>query len=205
MLTMGRGGGGHQPTDVNSLLEEYANLAYHSARATNPDFQLERHQDFDPNVGEIEAIPHDLGRVFLNMVTNACHATNEKRLANEASESSAEVYTPSLWLSTQRGENHVEIRLRDNGSGIPADVIDKIFNPFFTTKPTDQGTGLGLAISSDIIRQHGGAIRVQSEPGQFTEMTIELPLTLPETAAEDEEAEGGDEEREDEGAAEDGQ
>ena len=206
MLTMGRGGGGHQPTDINNLLDEYANLAYHSARATNPDFQLALHRDFDPNVGEIEAIPHDLGRVFLNMVANACHATNDRRLAGEAPESSAEGYTPSLWLSTRRGENHVEIRLRDNGAGIPADVIDKIFNPFFTTKPTDQGTGLGLAISNDIVRQHGGAISVQSEPGQFTEMTIELPIALPETPAEDEEEdEEGSEEREDEGAAEDGQ
>ena len=182
MLMMGRGSGERQATDINNLLDEYATLAYHSERASDPEFQLDLKREFDSDVGDLEVIPQDLGRVFLNVVSNACQATDAKRLAGGG----AEAYTPTLWLITQRGENQVEVRIRDNGTGIPADIIDKIFNPFFTTKPTDQGTGLGLAISNDIVRQHGGAIRVQSEPGQFTEMTIALPLVLPKTAVEEE-------------------
>ena len=179
MLMMGRDSGERQLTDVNRLVDEHARLAYHSARASDPNFQLELRQDLDPDAGEIEAIPQDLGRVFLNMVSNACDATDEKRRATELVETHAEPYTPTLWLTTRRDENRIEIRIRDNGNGIPPDVVEKIFNPFFTTKPTDQGTGLGLAISSDIIRQHGGSIKVDSQPGQFTEMVIELPLTPP--------------------------
>ena len=116
-------------------------------------------------------VPQDLARVFLNMVSNACYATNEKRQAPET----ASDYEPTLRISTRRMPDQAEIRIRDNGNGIPQDVIDKIFNPFFTTKPADQGTGLGLALSNDIVREHGGTIKVHSEPGEFTEMTIELP------------------------------
>ena len=187
MLMMGRGTGERQPTDINNLLDEYATLAYHSARATDPEFHLDLRREFDSDVGDLEVIPQDLGRVILNVVSNACQATNAKRRAGE----DTEAYAPTLWLITQRGENQVEVRVRDNGTGIPADIIDKIFNPFFTTKPTDQGTGLGLAISNDIVRQHGGTIRVQSDPGRFTEMIIELPLVLPETAGEEEGDERG--------------
>ena len=172
MLMMGRGGGGQEPTDINRLLDQNIRLAYHSARATNPDFQLDWQEDLDPNMGEIAVVPQDLGRVFLNMVGNACDATAEKRAAARPGDS----YSPTLWLTTRRGVDDVEIRIRDNGNGIPDDVIDKIFNPFFTTKPTDRGTGLGLAISSDIVRQHGGSIRAESEPGEFTEMIIQLPV-----------------------------
>ena len=176
MLRMGRGGGDQQPTDINHLLDEYARLAYHSARATDSDFQLDIQQDLDPAMGEISVVPQDLGRVFLNIVSNACDATDEKRRATAASPSD-EHYSPTLWIATRRGADHAEIRIRDNGDGIPPDTAEKIFNPFFTTKPTDRGTGLGLAITSDIVRQHGGTIRVDSAPGQFTEMIVELPLT----------------------------
>ena len=175
MLMMGRGGGEQQPTDINGLLDEYARLAYHSARATDSNFQLDLQQDLDPEMGEIEVVPQDLGRVFLNIVSNACYATDEKRQA-AGEGGSDEHYSPTLWLTTRREAEHAEIRIRDNGKGIPPDIAEKIFNPFFTTKPTDRGTGLGLAITSDIVRQHGGAIRVDSEPGQFTEMVVELPL-----------------------------
>ena len=120
------------------------------------------------------------------MVSNACYATDEKRRL--ATEADGDPYMPTLLLTTHRGEDHAEIRIRDNGNGIPPDVIEKIFNPFFTTKPTNQGTGLGLAMSSDIVRKHGAAIRVESEPGQFTEMIVELPLTPPSTATEEETA-----------------
>ena len=175
MLQMGRGSGEARATDINALLEEHARLAFHSARATNADFQLDIKEELDEEVGELDVVPQDLARVFLNMVSNACYATNEKRQAPET----ASDYVPTLWISTQRTPDQVEVRIRDNGNGIPPDVVDKIFNPFFTTKPTDQGTGLGLALSNDIVREHGGAIKVHSEPGEFTEMTIELPTVRP--------------------------
>ena len=194
MLMMGRGSGEHRPTDINGLVDEYSKLAYHSARATNTEFQIDLQQDFDPDVGELDVIPQDLGRVFLNMVSNSCHATHEKRIARVEAGNGSEVYFPTVWLTTRRKEEQIEVRIRDNGSGIPDDVIDKIFNPFFTTKPTDQGTGLGLAISSDIIRQHGGAIRATSEPGEYTEMIIDLPLVM-ETAVTEQEV--GEEEEQD--------
>ena len=118
-------------------------------------------------MGEMEVIPQDLGRVFLNLVSNACYATDERRRAMESA-GAGEPFMPELRLSSHRGEDRVVFRVWDNGGGIPPDVIDKIFNPFFTTKPTDQGTGLGLALSSDIARQHGGLIRVETEPGEST-------------------------------------
>ena len=196
MLMMGRGSGEHRSTDINGLVDEYSKLAYHSARATNTEFQIDLQQDFDQDVGELDVIPQDLGRVFLNMVSNSCHATHEKRLARVEAGNGSEAYSPTVWLTTRRNEEQIEVRIRDNGNGIPDDVIDKIFNPFFTTKPTDQGTGLGLAISSDIIRQHGGAIRATSEPGEYTEMIIDLPLVMAAVVTEQEVGEEVDEDEE---------
>ena len=196
MLMMGRGSGEHRSTDINGLVDEYSKLAYHSARATNTEFQLDLQQDFDQDVGELDVIPQDLGRVFLNMVSNSCHATHEKRLARVEAGNGSEAYSPTVWLTTRRNEEQIEVRIRDNGNGIPDEVIDKIFNPFFTTKPTDQGTGLGLAISSDIIRQHGGAIRATSEPGEYTEMIIDLPLVMAAAVTEQEVGEEVDEDEE---------
>ena len=183
MLMMGRGGGDWQPIDLNTLLNEHALLAYHSARATDPNFQLDIQRDLDPDMGNIEAIPQDLGRTFLNMVGNSCQATDMKRHALLESPRGGEPYVPTVTLKTRRVGDRAAITIRDNGDGIPTDVIDKIFNPFFTTKPTDKGTGLGLALSNDIVRQHGGTISVESSHGEFTEMTIELPLTKPATPA----------------------
>ena len=183
MLMMGSGSGESQPTDINNLLDQNTKLAYHSARAIDPDFNMTMKMDFDPEMGKIEVVPQEMGRVFLNMVSNACHATDEKRRAAQTGSADVENYHPTLSLVTRRLENQVEVRIRDNGSGIPSDIIDKIFNPFFTTKPTDQGTGLGLALSNDIVREHGGSIQVHSETGEFTEMVIELPLALPSTMA----------------------
>ena len=187
MLRMGRSSGDRQPTDINTLLEEHVRLAFHSARAADENFQLDIQEDFDPDAGEISVVPQDLGRVFLNMVGNACDATNERRVA------SGDDYKPILAVSTRRTEETVEIRVRDNGTGMPQEVIDKIFNPFFTTKPTDKGNGLGLAISSDIVRQHGGTIRVESEQGGFTEMIVDIPLIppVPETTDQESEREDG--------------
>jgi len=172
MLQMGRGSGEKQSTDLNALLEEHARLAYHSARASNADFQLEINEDFDPELGKIEIVSQEMARVFLNMVNNACHATNEKR-ENPETDSA---YVPAIRLSTRREDDRIVVRIKDNGMGIPPHVREKIFNPFFTTKPTDQGTGLGLALSNDIVREHGGRIEVDSEPGEYTEMAISLPL-----------------------------
>ena len=184
MLMMGRGSTEFQPTNINSLLEEYARLAFHSARAVDTEFQLTLQNDLDPDVGELEVIPQDLGRVFLNMVGNACYATDEKRREIlEKGGGGGEQYFPMVWLTTKREEELVEIRIWDNGNGMPPDVVEKIFNPFFTTKPTGQGTGLGLAISNDIIREHGGSIRVETEPGEFTEMIVELPIRQHSAAA----------------------
>ena len=183
MLMMGRGSGERQSIEINKLLDEHARLAYHSARATDADFNLTIETDFDPDAGQIEIVPQDLGRVFLNMVGNACYATDEKRRAIEADD--GVTFFPTLSLSTRRMDDRIEISIRDNGNGIPPEVVDKIFNPFFTTKPTDKGTGLGLALSNDIVREHGGNIRVVSEPGEFTEMIVELPLVPPAVTTEE--------------------
>ena len=186
MLMMGRDTGEWQATDINHLVDEYARLAYHSARATDPNFNLDLRQELDPEVGELTIIPQDLGRVFLNMVSNACYATDEKRRAAGEAGKVGGSYAPALSLSTRRTEDHVEVRIWDNGNGIPPEIVEKVFNPFFTTKPAGQGTGLGLAMSADIVRAHGGTIQVNTEPGEFTEMVIELPLTQPASAVVEE-------------------
>ena len=178
MLTMGRDGGERQLTDLNALLEEHTQLAFHAARAADPDFQLSIDKDLDPNMGTVSVVSQDLSRVFVNMVTNACYAMNERR-----TESGGD-YQPTLRLVTRRFDDRLEVTIRDNGSGIPKDVLDKIFNPFFTTKPTDKGTGLGLALSNDIVRQHGGTIAVETEAGAFTQMTVSIPLAEAAAAAD---------------------
>ena len=182
MLRMGRDSGDWQATDINGLLEQHARLAYHSARGTNQEFRVEIKEEFDPEVGRLEVIPQQLGRVFLNIVSNACYATDQRR---RAALQANEEFAPVLSLSTERKDNGVEVHIRDNGTGMPPDVVEKMFNPFFTTKPTDQGTGLGLAISSDIVRRHGGAIRVESEQGVGTTMTVALPLERPPDTVEE--------------------
>ena len=193
MLAMGRGGGGQrQATDINLLVDEHTRLAFHAVRAQDPDFQLDIQTTLDPTVGEVEVVPQDLGRVFLNMVTNACYAMDERRRKGGDAD-----FLPTLKITTRRLEDGVEVAIRDNGTGMPKDVVDKIFNPFFTTKPTDQGTGLGLSLSADIVRQHGGDIRVESEPGEFTEMTVKIPLKPPEAPAEDAAEEAPEEASED--------
>ena len=184
MLMMGRGGGESRPVEINALLDEHAMLSYHSARAQDADFNVTIERDFDPDVGELEVIPQDMGRVFLNLVTNAGYAANERwrDLGGEpgkmvtAGDGDSTPYFPTIWLSTQRTDESAVIKVRDNGTGIPADVVQRIFEPFFTTKPTNEGTGLGLAMSNDIVRGHGGQISVESEPGEYTEFTVELPL-----------------------------
>ena len=193
MLLMGRGGGETQMTDINDLIHEHSLLAYHSARAQDPEFQVLLEEEFDPDMGQLEVVPQDLGRVFLNFVANAGYATNKKQKELIEAGTLGD-YSPTVVLKSQRAEDRAILSVRDNGSGIPPDVAAKIFDPFFTTKPTNEGTGLGLALSNDIIREHGGTISVNTEPGEFTEMVVELPLTrskgTPITdAVEDDEAE----------------
>lgn len=183
MLMMGRESVTREMTNINNLLDEHARLAYHSARALDSEFQLDLQCDFE-EMDDIEVNPRDIGRLFLNMVSNACYATDEKRRKMlEADPNSG--YMPTLQLITRKGEEQVEVHIRDNGSGMPEDVVEKIFNPFFTTKPTGQGTGLGLSICNDIIREHGGVIDVDSQPDEYTDMVISLPLALPNTPVAD--------------------
>ncbi len=182
MLNMTRDTAEWRVVDLNDLVEEHSRLAFHSARAVDPDFQLDLQFELDPAVGELEVVPQDLGRIFINMVGNSCQATDQKR--KSLLEAGDKSYMPTVRISSQRSDENIEIVIHDNGSGIPPEVVDKIFNPFFTTKPTDQGTGLGLAIVNDIIREHGGSIRVNSSPEEFTEMIISLPTERPETTIE---------------------
>ncbi|MCE2524430.1 MAG: HAMP domain-containing protein [Acidimicrobiia bacterium] len=189
MLMMSRETGEWRLADLNGLIEEHARLAFHSARAVDPDFQLNLEFDLDPEIGELEVLPQDLGRVFINMVGNSCHATDEKRKELlEAGEGRS--YMPTVRTTSRKLDGTVEVTIRDNGKGIPPEVVDKIFNPFFTTKSTDQGTGLGLAITNDIVREHGGSIRVNSSPGEFTEMIITLPTERSEAVTEEPAASG---------------
>ena len=199
MLLMGRESVTHQLSSINNLLDEHARLAYHSARALDSDFQLDLQYDFE-EMEDININPRDIGRVFLNMVSNACYATDEKRRQLMES-SAADGYMPTLLLTTRMKDEHVEVRIRDNGNGMPPEIIDQIFNPFFTTKPTGQGTGLGLSICNDIIREHGGAIEVTSEAGEYTEMVIDLPLEAPDISNLQLEVIGGDEDDDDEPVA----
>ena len=182
MLGMGRGSDDFQAVNINSLVMEHVNLAYHTARAADSNFLLTIEEDLDPAAGEITVIPHDLGRVFLNMVSNACYATDEKRKLVEARTGEKLVagdsrYTPTIGVSTRRDEDYMTVTIRDNGCGIPEKNLGNIFNPFFTTKPPDKGTGLGLALSNDIVVQHGGFIKVSTEAGEYTEMVVVLPLS----------------------------
>jgi signal transduction histidine kinase len=171
MLLHSRGQKGErQPTDINALVAEYVNLAYHGLRAQDSSFNITLTTDYDKSLGKIDVVPQDLSRVILNIANNACYAANQKKKAAGAG------FAPTLTVWTKDQGDHVEIRIRDNGTGVPASVRDKLFQPFFTTKPTGQGTGLGLSISRDIIVQgHQGELLLDSEEGQFTEFTIRLP------------------------------
>ena len=172
MAMIGRGGGKPQPVDINDLLNDRAKIAYHSAQALDEGFEMAITSDCDPDLGELEVVPEDMGRVFFNLVGNACSAVDEKR---RMAEEGSVPYTPTLRLSTERTGGEMVVRIRDNGTGIPDDAMDKIFNPFYTTKPSGTGVGLGLSFCNDVVRQYGGSITAESEPGEFTEMTIRLP------------------------------
>jgi GAF domain-containing protein len=164
------GSGEHRPVDINALVEESLNLAYHGARAEKQGFNVALKRSFDPAVGQADVFPQDITRVLLNLISNGFYATTKRKA--EAGDG----YEPTLVTSTRSLGDRVEIRVRDNGTGIPPEVKEKIFNPFFTTKPAGEGTGLGLSISHDVIvKQHGGSIEVETEPGAFSEFIIVLP------------------------------
>ena len=160
--------GKKNPTDINALCDEYLRLSYHGLRAKNKDFNATMKTDFDNSIGKINIIPQDIGRVLLNLYNNAFYAVTEKK------KSADELYQPTVSVSTKKLDNKITIAVKDNGNGIPQKVVDKIFQPFFTTKPTGQGTGLGLSLSYDIVKAHGGEIKVETKEGEGTEFIIQL-------------------------------
>jgi signal transduction histidine kinase len=162
--------GKKEPTDINALADEYFRLAYHGLRAKDKSFNVTMKTEFDNSIGKINIISQDIGRVILNLLTNAFYAVNEKK------KQQAEGYEPTVSVSTKKINDKVEIRVADNGMGIPQKVLDKIFQPFFTTKPTGQGTGLGLSLSYDIIKAHGGELKVETNEGEGSEFIIRLLL-----------------------------
>jgi two-component system NtrC family sensor kinase len=173
LLHSREGSGEHRPADINSLLDESLNLAYHGARAEKPGFNITLQRDFDADAGLVELFPQEITRAFLNLVSNGFYAAIKRKADSDEPD-----FEPILAVATKNLGSTVEIRIRDNGSGIPIEVEAKIFNPFFTTKPTGEGTGLGLSMTHDIIvKQHGGRIEVKTKPGHFTEFTVILPRT----------------------------
>ncbi len=176
MLQHSRSNSGQkEPTDINALCDEYLRLSYHGLRAKDKSFNATLKTDFDERIASVNIIPQDIGRVVLNLLTNAFYAVNERKGALPASDVAVS-YIPTVSISTKKSGNHIEIKIQDNGNGIPQSAIDKIFQPFFTTKPTGQGTGLGLSLSYDIITKgHGGELKVESKEGEGSSFTILLP------------------------------
>ena len=171
LLHSREGAGEHRPADINALVDESLNLAYHGARAEKPQFNVTLQRDFDPKAGQVEVFPQEITRVLLNLISNGFYAVTRRKADNGGAG-----FEPLVTATTRGSDDHVEIRIRDNGTGIPPEVKEKMFNPFFTTKPAGEGTGLGLSMSHDIIvKQHGGTIEVETEPGAFTEFRLVLP------------------------------
>jgi len=169
MLQHSRSSNGiEEPTDINALADEYLRLSYHGLRAKDKSFNAIMKTDFDESIGKINVIPQDIGRVVLNLINNAFYAVDEKKKQNQ------DGYEPTVSVSTKKMNGKVEIGVKDNGNGIPQKVLDKIFQPFFTTKPTGQGTGLGLSLSYDIVKAHGGELKVETKEGEGSEFIIQL-------------------------------
>ncbi len=159
-----------EPTDINALADEYLRLAYHGLRAKDKFFNAKMKTEFDESLEKINVVPQDIGRVILNLITNAFYAVTEKKKLNN------DEYDPSVTVSTRKAGDKILISVADNGNGIPQKVLDKIFQPFFTTKPTGQGTGLGLSLSYDIVKAHGGELKVETKEGEGSEFVIQLPV-----------------------------
>jgi len=171
MLQHSRSSSGQkEPVDINALVDEYLRLAYHGLRAKDKSFNTALKTAFDEGVGTINIVRQDIGRVILNLLTNAFYVVDERK------KQGIDGYVPTVSVTTQRTNDRVEIKIRDNGNGIPDNIKDKIFQPFFTTKSPGQGTGLGLSLSYDVIKAHGGEMRVETKEGEFAEFTIMLPV-----------------------------
>jgi two-component system NtrC family sensor kinase len=179
MLQHSRSGTGvKEPTDINSLADEYVRLAYHGLRAKDEDFKATIKTDFDESIGKINITPQDIGRVLLNLYNNAFYAVNEKKKSAGSGLPAGQAgYDPTVSITTKKTDNKITIAVKDNGNGIPQKIIDKIFQPFFTTKPTGQGTGLGLSLSYDVIKAYGGEIKVSTNENEGSEFIIELPFS----------------------------
>jgi signal transduction histidine kinase len=162
--------GQKEQTDINSLADEYLRLSYHGLRAKDKSFNADFKTDFDESIGKIEVIQQEFGRVLLNLFNNAFYAVSEKKKQINGS------FVPTVSVITRKLNGKVEITVKDNGTGIPTKVLDKIFQPFFTTKPTGQGTGLGLSLSYDIIKAHGGELEVETKEGEFAKFIVKLPV-----------------------------
>ena len=152
------------------MCDEYLRLAYHGLRAKDKSFNAQFETDFDASLPKVNVVPQDMGRVILNLISNAFYAVNEKK------KSGVENYEPIVSIQTKKVNDKIEISVKDNGNGIPKNIIDKIFQPFFTTKPTGSGTGLGLSLSYDIVKAHGGEIKVETRESEGTEFMIQLPV-----------------------------
>jgi signal transduction histidine kinase len=157
------------PTDINALADEYLRLAYHGMRAKEKSFNAKITTDFDDGIDKVNIVSQDIGRVMLNLINNAFYAVNEKQNGNIPG------YEPTVAVSSKKTNGVIQISVADNGNGIPQKISDKIFQPFFTTKPTGQGTGLGLSLAYDIVKAHGGEIKVRSNESKGTEFIIQLP------------------------------
>ena len=181
MLQHSRASSGQkEQTDINALADEYLRLAYHGLRAKDKAFNATVKTDFDNSVGKLNILPQEIGRVILNLITNAFYAVNEKQKQHPNTRPDDPVgrgYEPTVTVSTVRNNGTVEIKVKDNGNGIPQRIVDKIFQPFFTTKPTGQGTGLGLSLAYDIVKAHGGELKVKTTEGEGSEFIIEIPNT----------------------------
>jgi two-component system NtrC family sensor kinase len=172
MLQHSRNSSGQkEATDINMLAEEYLRLAYHGLRAKDKAFNANFETSFDETIGKINVVPQEIGRVVLNLINNAFYAVSERKKAGEAG------YEPHVFISTRKLQDRIIVEVRDNGTGIPPAVADKIFQPFFTTKPTGQGTGLGLSLSYDIVNTHGGELKVETKEGEGSNFIILLPVT----------------------------
>ena len=162
--------GKKEPTNINALADEYLRLAYHGLRAKDKSFNATMKTDFDQSITEINIVSQDIGRVVLNLITNAFYVVDEKK------KSGTENYEPTVTVSTKKEGKNIKIKVIDNANGIPDEIFDKIFQPFFTTKPSGKGTGLGLSLSYDIVKSHGGELSIKTKKDQGTEFTILLPI-----------------------------
>ena len=171
MLQHSRTGSGQkEPTDINALADEYLRLAYHGMRAKDKSFNVTTKTEFDNGIGKVSVVQQEIGRVILNLINNAFYTVSEKQKQDLYS------YEPTVTISTKKEKDKIEIKVRDNGNGIPQKILDKVFQPFFTTKPTGQGTGLGLSLSYDIVKAHGGELKVETKEGEGSQFIIQLPV-----------------------------